>query len=85
MMGTPEQVIKVPFETNLLFKFYNDGFIFTSNSEQKQQTNKEKYVFYCSLSQIHINPEKTWKKHQNDVFRRTYYCDYDDFCRSLNP
>ena len=32
---------------------------FTSNSEQKEQTNKEKYVFYCSVSQIHINPEKT--------------------------
>ena len=59
MMGTPEQVIKVPFETNLLLKFYNDCFISTSNSEQKQQTNKEKYVFYCSVSQIHINPEKT--------------------------
>ena len=30
--------------------------------------------FYCSVSQIHINPEKTRKKHQNDVldFGRTY-------------
>ena len=33
-------------------------------SEQKERTNKEKYVFYCSvdlglgLSQVHINPEK---------------------------
>ena len=26
-----------------------------TNSEQKEQ---EKYVFYCSVSQIHINPEK---------------------------
>ena len=43
-----------------------------SNSEQKEQPNKEKYVFYCSVSQIHINPEKTPKKHQNDVFGRTY-------------
>ena len=47
------------------------GFTFTSNSEQKEQTNKEKYVFYCSVSQIYINPEKTRKKHQNDVFGRT--------------
>ena len=30
-----------------------------SNSEQKEQTNKEKYVFYCSVSQIHKkNKEK---------------------------
>ena len=36
-----------------------DGFISTSNSEWKEQTNKEKYVFYCRVSKIHINPEKT--------------------------
>ena len=56
------QVIKVPFKTNnSTIKFYN-GVISTSNSEQKEQTNKEKYVFYCNVSQIveiHINPEKT--------------------------
>ena len=28
---------------------------------KKEQTNREKYVFYCSVSQIHINPEKTQK------------------------
>ena len=33
---------------------------------KKEQTNREKYVFYCSVSQIHINPKKTRKKHQND-------------------
>ena len=27
-------------------------------SEQIEQTNKEKYVFYCSVSRIHINLEK---------------------------
>ena len=26
----------------------NDGFISTSNSEQKEQTNREKCVFYCT-------------------------------------
>ena len=26
------------------------------------------YVFYCSVSQIHTNPEKTRKKQQNDFF-----------------
>ena len=34
-------------------------------SLQKEQTNREKYVFYhvyCSVSQIHINPEKNMKK-----------------------
>ena len=25
--------------------------------EQKEQTDREKYIFYCSVSQIHINPE----------------------------
>ena len=49
----------------------NDGLIFTSNSEQKEQTNKEKYSFYHSVSQIHIpvNPGKNTKKtHENDFF-----------------
>ena len=47
--------------------------ISTSNSEQKEHLNKEKYVFYCSVSQIHIIPEKNTKKHQNDFFGRTYH------------
>ena len=40
-----------------------NGFISTSNtnSEQEEQTNRGKYVFYCSVSQIHINPEKNTK------------------------
>ena len=29
---------------------------------KKEQTNLEKYVFYCSISQIHINPKKNTKK-----------------------
>ena len=33
---------------------------------KKEQTNREKYVFYCSVSQIHINPKKNTKKNQND-------------------
>ena len=53
MMETPGKGDK---SDKLLFYFYNDGFISTSNSEQKEQTNREKYVFYCSVSQIHINP-----------------------------
>ena len=44
----------------------DDGFISRptsiNNSEQKK-TNREKYVVYCSVLQIHINPEKT---HDND-------------------
>ena len=62
MMGTPGKGDKSAIQSKLLFKFYNDGFISTSNSEQKEQTNREKYVFYCSVSQIHINPEKNTKK-----------------------
>ena len=45
--------------------FYNDGSISISISEQKEQTHREKYVFYGSVSQIHINLEKKRKKHQN--------------------
>ena len=62
MMGTPgkgDKTIKSAIQSKLLFKFYNvnDGIISTRNSEQKEQTNREKYVFYCSVSQIHINPK----------------------------
>ena len=43
------------------------------NSSKKKQTSKENYVFYCSVLQFHINPEKKHtKKHKNDVFGRTY-------------
>ena len=35
----------------------------------KEQTNREKYVFYCSVSQIHINPGKKHEKpHHIDCF-----------------
>ena len=61
MMGTPGKGDKSAIQSKLLFKFYNDDFISTSNIEQKEQTNREKYVFYCSVSQIHINPEKNTK------------------------
>ena len=37
----------------------------------KKQTNREKYVFYYNVSQIHINPDKTRKNHQNDWFECT--------------
>ena len=61
MMGTLGKGDKSVIQRKLLFQFYNNGFISTSNSEQEEQTNREKYVFYCSVSQIHINPEKTRK------------------------
>ena len=38
-------------------------------SKKNKQT---KNVFYCSVSQLHINLEKNLKKHQNDFFGRTY-------------
>ena len=31
---------------------------------KKEQTNREKYVFFCSVSQIHINPKK---KHEKNI------------------
>ena len=62
MMGTLGKGDKSAIQIKLLFKFYNDGFISTSNSEQEEQTNREKYVFHCSVSQIHINPQKNTEK-----------------------
>ena len=56
MMGTFGKGDKSAIQSKLLFKFYNDVFTSTSNSEQEEQTNREKYVFYCSVSQIHMNP-----------------------------
>ena len=44
MMGTPRTGDKSAIQN----KFYNDGYISTSYSEQKGQTNKEKYAFYYS-------------------------------------
>ena len=38
----------------LALELPDDGFISTSNSEQKEQTNREKYIFYWSISQICI-------------------------------
>ena len=44
-------------------------------SEQEEQTNREKYVFYCSVSQIHINPEKKHEKtHHNDCLSLPNNC-----------
>ena len=50
----PEKVIKVPFKANY---FFNSTMMasflpVTVNSEQKEQTNREKYVFYCSVDSI---------------------------------
>ena len=45
----------------MMASFLPVAVLILGNSEQKEQTNKEKYVFYCSVSQIHINPEKTQK------------------------
>ena len=61
MMGTLGKGDKSVIQRKLLFYFYNNGFISTSNSEQEEQPNREKYVIYCSVSQIHINPEKNTK------------------------
>ena len=62
MMGTLGKGDKRVIQRKLLFQFYNNGFISTSNSGQEEQTSREKYVFYCSVSQIHINPEKKTRK-----------------------
>ena len=67
MMGTLGKGDKSVIQRKFLFQFYNNGFISISNSEQEEQTNREKYVFYFSVSQIHINPEKKHEKpYHND-------------------
>ena len=50
MIGTPGKGDKSAIQSKLLFKFYNDGFISPSNNEKEEQTNREKYVFYCNVS-----------------------------------
>ena len=71
-----KKVIKVAFKTNI---FFNSTILVASflpvgpNSKKKEETNREKYVFHCSVSQIHINPEKkTRKKYQNHFLWCTY-------------
>ena len=54
MMGTPRKGDKVPFKTKNAFN----------------STNREKYVFHCSVSQIHINPKK---KHEKNI--KMTFCD----------
>ena len=39
--------------------------------KKKEQTNKEKYVFYCSVSQIHINSEKNTECQTGDKHIRS--------------
>ena len=62
MIGTPGKGDRSAIQSELLFTFHNDGFISTSDSEQEEQTDRGKYVFYCSVSQIHINLEKNTRK-----------------------
>ena len=58
MMGTPEKVIKVHFKTNNTFNFTMMASFLPVSVRKKP---REKYAFYCSVSQIHINPEKNTK------------------------
>ena len=46
-------------------------------NKKNEQTNREKYVFYCSVSQIHINSEKT---HEKDI--KSTFCEVPNI--SLN-
>ena len=60
MMGTLGKGDKVSFKENYLFNStIMASFLPVIVSKKNKQT--EKYVFYCSVSQIHINPEKTRK------------------------
>ena len=61
MMGTPKKGDKVPFKTKNVFNSTMMASFLQVIVSKKEQTDWEKYVFYCSVSQIHINPEKTSK------------------------
>ena len=61
MMGTSRTGDKMPFKTNHSFNSTMMASFLPVIVSKKKQTNKEKYVFYCSVSQIHINPEKNTK------------------------
>ena len=52
MMGTPGKGDKSAIQEKLIFKFYNDGFISTSNSEQKEKK-------ICLLLQCITNSHKS--------------------------
>ena len=58
MMGTPRKGDKVPFKTKNAFNSTMMASFLQVIVSKKEQTNREKYVFYCSVSQIHINPKK---------------------------
>ena len=65
--GNPQKSDKVPFKTKNVFNSTMMASFLQVIVSKKERTNREKYVFYCSVSQIHINPKKkTPKKHQND-------------------
>ena len=73
MMGTPRKGDKVPFKTKNAFNSTMMASFLQVIVSKKEQTNRKKYVFYCSVSQIYINPKiKTRKKRQNDFLRYTY-------------
>ena len=63
MIGTPRKGDK---STNFTMMASFRQVIVSKN----EQTNREKYVFYCSVSQIHINPKK---KHEKPL--KMTFCD----------
>ena len=72
MMGTPRRGDKVglPFKTKNVFNSTMMASFLQVIVSKKEQTNREKYVFYCSVSQIHINPKK---KHEKNI--KMTFCD----------
>ena len=46
----------------------------TSVIVNKKNKETEKYAFYCSVSQIHLNPEK---KHENTI--KITFCDVPQY------
>ena len=62
MMGTPRMDDKSTIRINNAFNSTIMASFLPVIVSKKEQTSRENYVFYGSVSQIHINPKKNTKK-----------------------
>ena len=51
--------LKVPFKANYFFNFTMMASFLPGIVSKKNKQTEKNMSFYCSVSQIHINPEKT--------------------------
>ena len=68
MMGTPRNVIKYHLKQKNVFNSTMMASFLQVIVSKKEKTYREKYVFYCSVSQVHINLKKNMKKNIKMTF-----------------